>query len=228
MDFKDYLEIIQERIDFGTKIEELIEKSMIPISPKMMEDLGFSYEETIASYHMTNAKDLKTLQGMNDKSQISTFTKPSLKLTNLPSKPNVLVKVQGRELIASKTDLYTYLDTTGRRWIKLDIDNQGASSSGKKLKFQIDGIVNKLKKQYKSYSTSMYLKYLKEVQNVLDKGGYKLLNNHLKIEGDYNEIALDKVEVLGAWSFGADKEDIIKQNNIKYLGTMTTKEFLEL
>jgi len=228
MKFKNYLESIYERIDFGSEIEELIKQGMIPISPKMMMDLGYSNDEDLQAYHMTNAMDLKTLKGMNKKSQLSCFTKPSLELTKLPSKPNIVVKVQGRLLIEGLSDLYTFLDKDGRRWIKLDEKSQLKTGPGKKLKFLIDGIQKRIFKN-KIYSTLLYKEYLKEITKLLDKGGYKLLNEHLKIiTYNYNEVILDKVKILGAWDFNADKKQEIQENKIKYLGHMNASDLIKL
>jgi len=227
MKFKEY---ITERIDFGAEIKDLILDYKIPISPKMMYNLGYSDDEEIVAYHMTNAQDLKTLTELNSKSQISCFTEPSLELTKLPSNPNVLVKIKGRLLIESKTDLYTYLDYNGRRWIKLD-SSKNKLSPGSKLKFQIQGITKSLLKQNLS-NINLYKNYIKEVQELLENGGYKLLNQHLtsitKDSLKYNELVLDKVKILGAWSFNTDKEQEIKKLKIKYLGTLTAKELMQI
>lgn len=228
MKFKDFIDI-DERIDFGEKIENLMEQNMIPISPKMMYNLGYSDDENIIAYHMTNAQDLKSLMTMGKKAQISCFTKPSLQLSNLPSNPNVVVKIQGRMLIESSSDLFTYLDYDGRRWIKLDAKAELRTGPGQKLKFLFKGVMTKLNNKYKEYSVLKYRDYLREINKILDNGGYKLLNEHLKIiTFEYNEVILDKVKILGAWDFNNNKKDDILKNKIKYLGYMSASDLLKL
>jgi len=227
------LKDLMERLDYGRKIEELIDKGMIPISPKMMDDLGYLEGESIA-YHFTNSHDLKNLKGISKKAQLSCFTKPGLALTKLPSNPNVLAKVEGRMLLKGNHDLYTHLDFDGRRWLQVDLEG---SEAGNKLKFMIDGILKKLKKEYTEYSTLFYKEYLKRLSQYLDKGGYKLLNAHMKeAEGiakqrrtDYNEVIMDRINVIGVWSFKNDaQKEIIQKLGFKYLGVITSEELLKL
>jgi len=210
-----------ERLDFGSKKFDLIKKAMIPVSPKLLRDLGYNFDEVITAFHCTNANDLKTLKHLPKNSQLSCFTKPSLKLTKLPSNPNVVVKVKGRAILQGASDLYSYLDDDGRRWIQLP------SSS---LKFMIESIAKKLIKNYKTYSNKLYREYIKDVENLLDKE-YREFNKILKRldnDLDYDELILDRIKVEGVYELNSEKKDEIEKNKFKYLGYLSARDFQNL
>jgi len=202
---KAFKEFLGERIDFGTETIELLSHGMLPISPRMMDYLGYSYGEIVA-YHMTNHHDYPKSGKLPKKSQLSVFTKFDPELLKLPSNPDIVVKVKGRLLIEGRGDIYTFLDVNGRRWIKLNttVHNTGA---GKKLEFFVRGIVSSVSKEYGEGTFGFYREYLKKLQSFMDKQGYKLLNKHLQeVTMKYNEIVMDRIQTLGYWSIdGIDK-----------------------
>jgi len=223
--FKEYL--IFEKIDFGSSIEKLVKGNFVPVLPEMMKQLGYNFDEYITCYHFTNIEHLKEFKKISKKSQISCFTKPSVELTKLPSNPNILLKIYGRAVIEGDSDIYTYIDETGRRWIKIDAIK---SKESEKLTFFLNGIRNKLLKEFNGKITKRFLiKYLKEIKNLLDYN-YKLFNSVLKNNStDYNEVVVDNVKVLGGWGWNTDiyREEFEKQK-IKYLGVMDVEHLLKL
>jgi len=233
MHFKDF---INEATTLFKRLD-LLSKSFIPIDRNMMDNLGYSYNSD--AYHITSVqwlKKLKSIEGTNK--QISCFSKGSTELMKLPSNPNVLVKLKGNVVISGKSDIWTWLDSKGYRWI---------DSKNKKLENDIKNIIIKLMKEFnlnvsnikdsKNISTNirtleikeikLFIKnYLDRLEKYLDKGGYKLLNESLNnITYRYNELIMDNIEIIGAYSIENDtkKEDIQKEN-IKYLGIISMKE----
>lgn len=207
-----FLELFNERLDFGSEVQDLLDQGMIPILPKMMNDLGYA-EDDIEAYHMTNTNDIP--DKITRKSQLSTFTKPSLELTKLPSNPDIVLKVKGRMLLKGSSDIYTYLDVNGRRWIKLDYRRENMTKESKQLHFMIKSI---------SKSNSG-MEYYRKLVQYLDDGGYKLLNIHLKtVTFKYNELVLDRVQVLGYYSLNSSDKNI----KYKYLGDLSTRDFMNL
>jgi len=205
-----FLKLFTERLDYGTEVEELLQKGMFPIIPSMMYDLGYS-EDNVIAFHMTNEKDIPS--NISKKAQLSCFRNPSLELTKLPSFPNIILKVKGRMLIKGSSDIYTFIDKNGRRWIKLDASN--STKDSKKLL---------AKMKLLSKSKSMF-EYYKELLEYLNDGGYKLLNSHLKnITYNYDELVMDKIQILGYYTLNSNKKNI----KLKYFGDLTTKEFLKL
>ena len=123
---------------------ELMAKLCFPIDYNMLDNLGFTYPREV--YHLTNFNYLSRLMKYQNRFdiQISTFTKGDNNLLELPSKPNILLKLKGIQLLESKSDMYTLVDEDGQRWINLQ-DN--------KFKFYLSGILSSiypiLPKKYK-------------------------------------------------------------------------------
>jgi hypothetical protein len=240
MKFKEFLD---EASQNSHKMIEMLSYLSVPLDMDMMDRLGYSYEGIV--YHMTSPQyfsDLKKFQGT--KKQLSTFTKGSSELLKLPSNPNTVAKLEGTIVIEAESDMWTTIDTTGRRWIDIKDD---------KIKFTLDGILYSCiknilpKESLSSFPTKhnaeeyleffkglkpkerskIYLMYLQKVEEYIDKGGYKDLNKYLKsyITYDYNEVIITKYKVLGLYSLDNDsKENDIKKAGFKYLGVMTQKE----
>jgi hypothetical protein len=207
MTFKQFL---QERLDFGTEAEDLLKQGYLPLLPKLFKDLGYS-EDNVTAFHMTNSNNIRNRKKSD---QISCFTKPSLELTKLPSRPDIVEKVKGRMLIKGSSDIYTYLDFKGRRWIKLNID-QHKSPAGKQLQFMLRSFAK----------DGITFDYYRKLDEYMQKDGYKLLNKYLKeITFSYDELILDRVETIGYYTINGIEKNI----PYKYLGDLTTREFLKL
>jgi len=229
---------------------ELIANCEIPLSTKMMDRLGYSYDIDKA-FHITNAKylpQLSTLQGT--KKQLSCFTKGSNALKRLPSNPNILVELSGNVVLEAKSDMWTDVDKQGRRWIILasSSDDTGTVHS-EKLRFFIEGIRNSILKELgydipeDSYARVMQVKfhmtkpdraklykmYFDRVEKYLNKEGYKLLNKHLEenIVFDYNEIVINNIKIVGAYDFDGNLKDEIEKTT-KYLGIKTLDEISKI
>ena len=242
--FSDFL---SEASQNSHKMIKMMSYLSIPLDEDMMDRLGYSYEGE--AYHMTSPlwfKDLKKFQGT--KKQLSTFTKGSSELLKLPSNPSTVAKLKGNIVIEAESDMWTTIDTTGRRWI--DVKDE-------KIKFTLDGLLyscikNNVSSEYlaefpKKHNpdlylvffenlkpkerSAIYLCYMKKVEEWIDKGGYKDLNNYLKkyITYDYNEVIMSKYKVLGVYSLDNDsKKTEILNAGFKYLGVITQKEVRDI
>jgi len=246
MKFKNYLESISEVYTYS--YEKLISSCSIPVTSKMMDRLGYSYEKEEVN-HLTNFKkleDLIKIQGT--KKSISCFTKGSKELSNLPSWPNVLVKLKGTVLIDSPSDMWTFVDKQGRRWISLlSSSERKISKETEELKFFIKGIRNKILTKYNitlndreipkelknidgKTKSKIIKEYIDEVEKYIQKGGYKALSNHFKndITYGYNELVVENFKILGVYkisdSFLNTKKEDIEGLGLKYLGEITKKE----
>jgi len=244
MKFKDF--ITEKNAQGNTDMKTLIAMNYIPLSTPMMDRLGYSYEDE--AYHVTSVqylKDLKKLQG--SKKQISAFTKGGNELMKLPSNPDILIKLEGNIVIEADSDMWTAIDSGGRRWINLvAAKEENGTVHSERLAFFISGIKNKLRKELgyaplpvgyqgikdmavmaKSDRSKMYKKYIEEVEKYLQKDGYKLLSKHLKenITYSYNEVIMNNIKILGAYSLDNDtKKPDIENAGIKYLGIKPMSE----
>jgi len=246
MKFKDFLELNEL---YTSAYEELIMRCSIPIGPKMMDRLGYSYDDEV--YHLTNYKFLPKLKKMQGtKKSISCFTKGSHELASLPSEPDVLVKLKGNILIDSESDMWTLVDKQGRRWISIDeAGPRKLPKSSKKLKFYIEGIRDKIlqrngielydiKREWEKLSGKTKAKIIKEyidaVEKYIQEGGYKLLNQHFKddITFSYNELVVNEIDILGVFAieggFYTPKKDDIEEIGLRFLGTKTFQEISKI
>ncbi|MCD6435241.1 MAG: hypothetical protein J7L15_02455 [Clostridiales bacterium] len=229
MNFKNYLnedaEILSE---FTThNIAGLISKYMIPLSPGMLDRLGYSENDKIA-YHLTNFdkyfEDIYKNQGK--KGQISCFTRGGFELSRVPSQPNILIKLKGKMIIGGNTDIWTVTSSRGVRWL-----DQDSRIKDNKLSFNIEGILRKLSKNYnidfdeldigivnlsKKDQVSFYRDYMKAIERYLDQGGYKELNAYLKNAADmsYNEVIMERIEILEVSCVEIEQDYIIDKLNL--------------
>ena len=248
MKFADYLN--EKNAQGNTDMRTLIAMNYIPLSTPMMDRLGYSYEDE--AYHVTDVQyleDLKKLQGK--KKQISAFTKGGNELMKLPSNPTLLIKLEGNIVIDADSDMWTAIDSGGRRWINVvAAKEENGTEYSEKLSFFIGGIKNKIIKSLgydavantyqgiaginnmlKSDRNKLYKLYIEEVEKYLQKDGYKLLSKHLKenITYSYNEVILNKFKIVGAYSLDNDsKKSDIEKVGIKYLGTMPMKDLANI
>ena len=203
--FKD----IKEGLASGfVPVEKLMKDCYIPLIPEKLEELGY-VEHNFESYHLTTNQYIDSLiNNQNTQIQLSTFTKfdkslfqiPSIKMGGTP----IIFELRSRALIKGNSDLYSKPDKTGIRWIKTDYP------FSKILFFNI-------RKIYKE-SNSLD-EYIDKLYNYLDIKGYKYLNKILKNkETKYNEIIVDKYQILGAYAINEIGKEQILEKNIKFLG----------
>ena len=242
MKFKDF---IDEASQNQHKLSSMLAYLNIPLDTEMMERLGYSYNGE--AYHMTSPQwfeELKKMEGTNK--QLSTFTIGSSELLKLPSNPQVVIKLSGNVVIEAQSDMWTTIDRYGMRWMDVKDD---------KIKFVLEGLlISEMKKlgidiselpikyngpeaEYfisnidKKRRNKLYTNYIKRVEDWIDKGGYKQLNNYLKsyITYSYNEVILNKFKILGAYGLDNDsKKTEIEKAGFKYLGVMTQKEIAKI
>ena len=242
MSFKDHHSEDQQILAEFTKheIPELIANLMIPLSPILMKKLGYHEDDKIA-YHLTNFDKyfLDIYKNQGKKGQISCFTKGGFELTRIPSQPDVLIKLQGEMIIGGDTDIWTLTSSRGVRWL----DHKGRA--GGKLGFYIEGILQKLLKEFsidaeidnskliassimnlsKKAQVQFYKRYLEEIERYLSGGGYRELNNYLKnaSEMSYNEVIMERVKILEVSCVEIEQDYIInklRDRNITYGGIM--------
>ena len=206
MTFKTYLK------EYLWNISELMSMGAVPLTYGMMDRLGYIQNNTQA-WHLIHSKNLPREYGnQNTKSHISCFTKGSLKLSKLPSSPNMLLRVEGTALISADVDIFTEPSSKNRRWI---------TSTGTELQSNMFEILNKSLtivtkepidlKTHKNYDylediqklsekdqIKVYKTYIKLTEKWLNSGGYIVLNKYLKSASNYgyDEIVLTRWKIL--------------------------------
>jgi len=232
------------------KISELMAKGAIPLSYGMMSRLGYTQENKIA-FHLMNSKNLKRkYKEQNTKTHISCFTKGSLKLSRLPSNPNILIKVQGISLIDAGVDIYTEPSDKNRRWItaintKLQkfqegilfksLDVVGASDIYKNINIKNTKDQDKLSEKIESLDKPTFVKlyrtYLSLTEKWLDSGGYLILNDYTKTATNfgYDEVVLTRWQILEVYDINYPQQvtaDFCKKKRLDYQGYVNW-EFIE-
>jgi len=239
MTFNSYLLEETELLNEFSKhnIAGLIAKYMIPLSPGMMERLGYSEDNKIA-YHLTNFSKYfeQMVKSQGKKGHLSCFTRGGFELARVPSQPDVLIKLQGKMIIEGDTDIWTLTSSRGVRWL-----DQDSRIKGNKMSFNIEGILRKLSKKYaidfeeldielvkldQKIQVRFYRDYLTAVESYLDRGGYKDLNNYLKSAADmsYNEVIMSRIEILEVACVEIEQDYIINSLTnlgITYAGVVT-------
>jgi hypothetical protein len=226
MNFKDYL---NEAPQFGyTKFEELIQGEMIPLSEPLMKRLGYYYDD-IEAYHALNIKNFHNLvKDQNTRKHLSCFTKGDHRITSLPSKPEIIAKLQGDEVISAEGDLWTFVDSNKRRWIQIKQDYP----AGKKLRFMIKGIISNIPVELDN-KRKFLKEYLIRIEQFLNQN-YKLLNDYLKelqkYDMGYNEVVLTRYKILGVYSLKKDQlaQELCQQYDIPYLGHLNSSDIKNL
>jgi len=257
MKFKTFVNDQKLLLEFSKyNISHLISIRAIPLIPSMMERLGF-VDDNADVYHLTNIKELSTLkQNQNTRNQISAFTKGGPELQRLPSQVNILVKLRGRSIIEGTSDIWSLVDTKGRRWL-----DQTHRVPGNKLSFNINGILQKLFRTFdiqfidnekekdisnikapelkqridslpQSKQVKFYREYLRAMENYLNRG-YKDLVDYLEKASDlsYNEIIFSHFNILYVQSIDFTSEHITKEiENLGLVdrGVITIKEIIKI
>ena len=99
--------------------------SHFPISSKMLERVQGTANEPMYAIHITDASGAPNLLRIqNTAKQISVMTDPRDQLNSLASggvatRGGVIMVLRGYPVLTSEADLWTKLDTQGRRWISL-------------------------------------------------------------------------------------------------------------
>ena len=99
--------------------------SHFPISTKMLERMQGTANEPMYAIHITDATGAPNLLRIqNTAKQISVMTDPRDQLNSLASggvatRGGVIMVLRGYPVLTSEADLWTKLDTQGRRWISL-------------------------------------------------------------------------------------------------------------
>ena len=99
--------------------------SHFPISSKMLERIQGTANEPMYAIHITDPNGAPTLLRIqNTAKQISVMTDPREQLNSLAAggvatRGGVIMVLHGYPVLTSEADLWTKLDTQGRRWISL-------------------------------------------------------------------------------------------------------------
>jgi hypothetical protein len=239
MTFKTYLNEYTKR-----KISDLIANRAIPLSSPMMDRLGYSFQTK--AWHLTNHRHLEELvKNQNSKKQLSTFTKGGKELVRLPSQPDVLVELEGIAVLEGKKDLWTIVDTQGRRWI-----DHRARVKGNKLTFFIDGILTKLlgvdvngkkpgevldiiENLSNKEKSIFYKDYINAIERYIDGGGYKDLADYIEKSApmDYNEVVLNQYKILNVKVIDFESPNVlatISKLGLNYDGIILSKDLAKL
>jgi len=250
MRFKEYLNEFTKH-----KLSHLIGLRAIPLSEPMMNRLGYLWTDTITCSVLNMNTLEQTAKNQNKKMHISTFTKAGPELARLPSQPNIVIKLNGTEVIRGESDIWSLVDTQNRRW--LDIDTK--VTHGKKLFFFLTGVLQKvldqnginytlqkekpfggdknleveLNKLQSKVKSNVYNDYIQAVEKFLNTNGYKYLNLYLKNldQFQYNEVILTNWKIIEVKAIEQESPFIIKkchELNLNYTGTISRKELAKL
>jgi len=146
--FKSFKQFLNEYTSRSTYLH--IANRNIPLNSGLMKRLGY-YQENVQAYHVTNHMYLKEMAKNQNKrkTQISAFTKGGPELARLPSQPDVLLLLEGDAVISGDTDIWTGISGRGIRWIEIGHKSTTSENKhAKKLKFYIDGVLQKLVNKY--------------------------------------------------------------------------------
>lgn len=227
MKFKTYLNEYTTR-----KISDLIVRKAIPLVPSMMKRLGY-YWEDIDVYHVTNSTHLDDMvKNQKKNKQISTFSRGGPELARLPSLPDILLKLNGDEVIKGDSDIWTLVDQENRRWLDIKRDTAGLKLrkflvSLVQKAFDTAGVQAKIEESPNSDTEAFkvvegmtgkqkyifYKTYIDEVERFLDSSGYKYLNKYLDglQEFQYNEIILNKWQIQELWCIESESPHIVSK-----------------
>lgn len=245
--FKEYLE--QKNLNEYSKVplSHLISLRAIPLSEPMMDRLGYSYETE--AYHLTNIRHLEGLVKIQKtKKQISTFSRGGPELARLPSQPDILLKLQGTAVVDGHSDIWTLVDTSGRRWI-----DQSNRVQNNKMTFRINGILQKLldtpddvakmkaaeiekiiNNMNNKEKSNLYKDYINAVEKYIDSGGYKDLSDYLKKVSPgltYNEIILSTFKIISVQTVDISSASTlgeISSLGLIYDGEFSSRDFKKL
>ncbi len=158
MSFKEYL---QEKISKNTKVWNWIKKWSLPLTPKFFDEV-FQYPEQ----YCFRALDVDHIDSLYDrqgvKNQVSTFTE--FKDNNIfwgpgnknwkdwyPNQETIVTILKGKVTIKGTSDLWSFFEDNGRRWIWVD--------RIKRYETELTKTLEKIQKRIKE-------NYIKEIENV--------------------------------------------------------------
>ncbi len=193
----------------------------LPISPAIQKRIHQS-TENIVSYHATNIIGLKNLIGLQNKSNsISTASRMEFVVLNgCQTSGGVILKLRGTSLFSSDGDAWTIRDTTGMRWINMDEDKLKFLIKNKKEianiynnikeiaktvakdfiptadKMETDEIKDAFQNLSKKEIKTFIVKCFKELEKTLKSFDWKNLSDLFFRNNSYNEIILNKFEIL--------------------------------
>ncbi len=142
---ESFTDFLVEYISKSTYLQ--IAYRSLPLHQGLMKRLGY-YQEDIQAYHVTNSAYLKQMYKNQNKAKthLSCFTRGGNELSKLPSSPNALLLLEGDSVIEGNTDIFTSPDGRGVRWV--DIGYVKDNKHAKKLKFYVDGVLQRLFDRY--------------------------------------------------------------------------------
>jgi hypothetical protein len=128
MSFRDYL---QEKNNSSARIIKKIQRGDIPLSPKFMDET-FGYQDTYCFKSIQIDRVQSAFKRQNKKNQVSTFfyfKEPEEVfwgvgarswMSYYPNRESCVVVMHGKVTMKGTTDLWSFPDDIGRRWIYLN------------------------------------------------------------------------------------------------------------
>lgn len=235
------------------EVLSLIAKGFIPLTTILMNRLGYS-EDGFVAFHATTISHMQDMKDLENSSKaISTFTFGlSSIVKNIVTMPDVILKLQGNALIQSNRDVYSELDSGGRRYITITSDegkfisttiiqqvikflneneeNVQDDINTKDLIIVLESLSGLLKKR-------LLFWYFKMVEKILNNTTYtKIISSYLKSESKHykhNEIILNKFRIIGVYSIEAgayefrneSARETIESIGLDYLGHVSKPDF---
>ena len=214
MKFKEF---IQERYNSSVKILEKIKTADIPLSPSFMETI-FGDQETYCFKSIQIDRLESAFKRQHKKNQVSTFFyfKEPEKIFwgagqrkwkyDYPNEESCVVVMKGNVTLKGTTDLWSFPDSQGRRWININLIKRYHSELTEILSKTQKRVLKNLKKltletiDIKIYSQSVDINYKNYPENEIDKDINKLITFY--INSMYESLTYYRNDIKKAISVG--------------------------
>lgn len=204
-------EELLDDVAWKIKIYNHIKNGYIPLTKKIIK-LLINQHKRIISFHITDFNHLDSLINLvKQPKPISTFTFINkvylLMLRGVQTKGGILVKISGSLDFMASFDLESKVDySLKRRWIDSEL------LSNELHEFLINKYSNV------NYSINTIKTYLTDIEKFIEKNTKKIEDKKrdlmLKKSGDWNELIVRDIEILGGIYKLDDEESLSKEDEI--------------
>lgn len=124
--FKEYIreKVNRDIINYSKAVDKVMSPEngrFIPISPAVVERI-YGSRKKVKSYHVTNDQgflDLMKIQGTKKAVATATLIRATEASRGVAHAGGIVVQIEGYPLFGAEKDLFSGVDESGRRWLKL-------------------------------------------------------------------------------------------------------------